>query len=152
MVSAPHRNWSLLEFHKDMYWNQYYFWFLLMIYLSVLSSYSTIRLQEDINSLHSWVLPGWWTLIYLSTTYSMNISQSRTNFISTQYYLDNRSLTVIDHSKYLGVVLQSNLNWTKYIEEKVAKANTTLAMIIRNLNTSFIQTKDLHTMLLLNHN
>ena len=75
----------------------------------------------------------------------MNISQSRTNFISTQYYLDNRSLTTVDHCKYLGVVLQSNLNWTKHIEEKVAKVNTTLTMIRRNLKTGCTQTKDLYS-------
>ena len=64
---------------------------------------------------------------------SSHILQSRTNFISTQYYLDNRSLTIVDHCKYLGVVLQLNLNWAKHIEEKVTKVNTTLAMIRRNL-------------------
>ena len=65
------------------------------------------------------------------------------HLVSRQYSLDNRPLTIVDHSKYLEVVLQSNLNSAKHIEEKIAKANTTLAMIRRNLKTNCIQTKDL---------
>ena len=64
------------------------------------------------------------------------------HLVSTHYSLDNRPLIIVDHCKNLGVVLQSNLNSAKHIEEKIAKANTTWAMIRKNLKTS-IQTKDL---------
>ena len=132
-------------------------------YLSVLSSYSTIRLfaddcilywpvkslndslllQEDINSLYSWV-STWLINFNISKCYSMNISQFNLELIlslHSSYYLDNRPLTIVDYCKCLGVILHSNLKWTKHIEEKVAKANTTLAMIRRNLKTSCIQIK-----------
>ena len=68
---------------------------------------------------------------------SGHISQSRANFISTQYYLDNRLLIIVDHCNFVGVVLQLNLNWAKHIEEKVTKVNTTLAMIRRNLKKMY---------------
>ena len=62
------------------------------------------------------------------------------HLVSTYYSLDNRPLTRVDHCKYLEVVLQSNLNSAKHIEEKIAKANTTLAMIRKYLKTNCIQT------------
>ena len=52
-------------------------------------------------------------------------------------------LTVVDHSKYLGVILQSNLNWNKHVEQKVSKASSMLALIQRNLKISSIKTKEL---------
>ena len=100
-------------------------------YRPVKSFNDSIQLQEDINCLHSWAYT-WLMNFNISKCYSMNITQSRTNFISTQYYLDNRPLTIVDHCKYLGVVFQSNLNWTKHVEKKVAKANTTLSMLTEN--------------------
>ena len=47
--------------------------------------------------------PGWWTLMYQCATLWIYVPQSRTNFISTQKYLDNRPLAIVDHCKYLGV-------------------------------------------------
>ena len=48
-------------------------------------------------------------------------------------------LSVVDHSKYLGVILQSDLNWNKHVEQKVSKASSMLALIQRNLMISTIR-------------
>ena len=50
---------------------------------------------------------------------------------------------MVDHSKYLGVILQSDLNWNKHVEQKVSKASSMLALIQRNLKISSIKTKEL---------
>ena len=48
-------------------------------------------------------LPGWWTSMSLNVIYSMNITQSGTNFTSTWYILfiidDNSWVTIVDHNK-----------------------------------------------------
>ena len=62
----------------------------------------------------------------------MKLSQSR-NSIDAIYYFNSTPLTVVDYSKYLGVILQSDLNWNKHVEQKVSKASGMLALIQRNL-------------------
>ena len=72
----------------------------------------------------------------------MKLSQSR-NSIDAICYFNSAPLTVVDHSKYLGVILQSDLNWKKHVEQKVSKASSMLALIQRNLKISSIKIKEL---------
>ena len=51
----------------------------------------------------------------------MSVTLSRSN-INATYYLNGIPLSVVDHCKYLGVILQSGLNWNKHVEQKVSKA------------------------------
>ena len=71
----------------------------------------------------------------------MKLSQSR-NSTDAIYYFNSTPLTVVDHSstKYLGVILQSDLNWNKHVKQKVSKASSMLALIQRNLKISSIKT------------
>ena len=79
-----------------------------------------------------------------SKCYSMSVTLSR-NSIDTTYYLNGIPLSVatVSHCKYMGIIIQSDLNWNKYVEQKVSKANNMLALIQRNLKVSSINTKEL---------
>ena len=72
----------------------------------------------------------------------MSVTLSR-NSIDTTYYLNGIPLSVVNHCKYLGIIIQSDLNWSKHVEQKVSKANSMLALIQRNLKVSSIKTKEL---------
>ena len=72
----------------------------------------------------------------------MSVTLSR-NSIDTTYYLNGIPLSVVNHCKYLGIIIQSDLNWNKHVEQKVSKANSMLALIQRNLKVSSIKTKEL---------
>ena len=53
----------------------------------------------------------------------MSVTLSR-NSIDTTYYLNDIPLSVANHWKYLGIIIQSDLNWNKPVEQKVSKANS----------------------------
>ena len=42
----------------------------------------------------------------------------------------------VDEAKYLGVLLSSDLMWSKHIQHLVSKANSTMGLLRRNLTTS----------------
>ena len=77
-----------------------------------------------------------------SKCYSISITTSR-NSIGAANYFNGTPLSAVDHCKYLGVTIQSDLNWDRHVQQKVSKASTMLAMIQRNLKISSIKTKEL---------
>ena len=72
----------------------------------------------------------------------MRVTQSIKYKVLYDYQLHNSTLSSVDHCKYLGVVLQSNLRWSKHIEEVTAKANSTLGMIRRNIKKAPTSVKE----------
>ena len=63
----------------------------------------------------------------------MQVTQSTKYKISYNYQLHNTILNSVNHCKYLGVILQSNLCWSKHVQEISAKANSTLGIIRCNI-------------------
>ena len=57
------------------------------------------------------------------------------NPIQSTYYLYGHQLQQVTEAKYLGVTLDSKLNFNKHIEVVCKKANTMLSFIRRNLHT-----------------
>ena len=63
--------------------------------------------------------------------------------VDRTYHLYDTPLSSLDHCKYLGVTLQSNLKWNKHIEEKIAGANSILGLLRRNIKVASTYVKDL---------
>ena len=49
--------------------------------------------------------------------------------MDSTYHLYDTSLSLSDHCKYLGVILQSNLKWNRHIEETIAGTNSILGLL-----------------------
>ena len=59
--------------------------------------------------------------------------KTRAKTICQDYTLHGHTLEVVDHAKYLGVTIAGNLRWDKHITNCVNKANSTLAVLKRNV-------------------
>ena len=112
-----------------------------VLYRPIFNHNDTLLVQADLHTLESWS-QDWLMNFNASKCHSMKLSQSR-NSIDCIYYFNSTPLSVVDHSKYLGVILQSDLNWNKHVKQKVSKASSMLALIQRNLKISPIKTKKL---------
>ena len=58
------------------------------------------------------------------------------------YYLYDTPLLSLDHFKYLGITLQSNLRYDRHIQDITTKANRTLGLLRRNIRTPTPQLKE----------
>ena len=102
-----------------------------LLYKTIQSPHDAIDLQEDLLAMQSWE-DTWLMKFNISKCFGMRVTQSRKHKVTYDYQLHNFTLNSVDHCKYLGVVLQSNLRWGKHIESITAKANSTLGMMRRN--------------------
>ena len=59
------------------------------------------------------------------------------------YYIQNTPLAVVTHYKYLGVCIQSDLQWNLHINQITTKANHTLSLLQRNIKLASKKTKEL---------
>ncbi len=92
-------------------------------------------LQQDLDALQNWE-STWLMKFNAAKCSSMSVTLATKHKINSRYTLHNTILEVEDHSKYLGVTIQSNLQWDKHIQEKCAKAHRTLGLVQRNIRTS----------------
>ena len=53
--------------------------------------------------------------------------------LKSQYYLLNTPIPTAFHAKYLGVIIDKNLNWKQHINMVTSKANSTRGFLQRNL-------------------
>mgnify|MGYP003314183072 CR=1 FL=1 len=63
----------------------------------------------------------------------MTVSNKRKD-IDTKYFIQNMELTKVNSIKYLGVIIDSKLNFKEHIVTKTKKATTVLNMLRRNLH------------------
>ena len=55
--------------------------------------------------------------------------------IDFNYQLHGTPLHTVNHCKYLGITIQSDLKWSNHIHNITAKANRTLSLLRRNLKS-----------------
>ena len=104
------------------------------IYLAVNSKQDCHTLQQDLDLLAQW--ENLWEMDFNpSKCFVLNISRSpdKLNF---PYRLHGQVLSVVNHSKYLGVTISDDLSWNKHIEQITSSASKTLGFIRRNVCTS----------------
>jgi hypothetical protein len=70
----------------------------------------------------------------------LSISQKK-NTINHDYILRNHTLESVSSAKYLGVTLQSNLKWNKYIDNITSNGNKSLDFLKRNLKVANTEIK-----------
>ena len=62
------------------------------------------------------------------------VTNIRKHIIHTQYNIHGRVLNTVYKTKYLGVTIQSKLNWKPHINNITKKANNVRAFLQRNLS------------------
>ena len=102
-----------------------------LIYRNIKNKEDQITLQEDLNLLENW-----------GNTWGMRFDAAKCNIMRVSWTRDpklfNYSLTgqvlkeVMD-TKYLGVTLSNDVEWSKHIATMTNKANSKLSFLRRNL-------------------
>ena len=110
-----------------------------ILYRQIKSKQDCDILQDDLNKLAAWD-KKWGMAFHPDKCSAIRISRSR-NPISMDYSLKGHILDKEDHTKYLGVELQSSLSLNRHIDQTVKKANSMLGFPRRNLRGNSEQTK-----------
>ena len=90
-------------------------------------------LSSTINSLHNWIQEKYLQFNASKCKY-MLISRKRQPLVSSDLFtINNLKIEKVEHFKYLGVWLSSNLTWNKHIEEicKSASKQTVIVNFIK---------------------
>ena len=73
----------------------------------------------------------------------LSIEKSKSKIEKQDYYLHGEKLETVTDTKYLGVTLQNNMNFSKHIDNICNKANSMLGLLRRNLKSAPAKTKEL---------
>ena len=101
-----------------------------------LRTYDQHTLQNDLDYLTSW--SSKWLLMYHPDKYNlMYVGKTILQEYAYTMKIDNTAheLGGIEEHKDIGVILDSNLKFYKYINQKINKANTIMAVIRRSFTT-----------------
>ena len=96
-----------------------------LIYRQIKSNNDQIELQRDLNLLESWGAK-WGMRFNAAKCNIMRVSRMRLPFLYS-YKLSGQVLDEVKDSKYLGVTISDNLDWSKHITTTTTKANARLS-------------------------
>ena len=103
------------------------------VYLTMTSKVDSQTLQQDLQKLDKWE-KTWEMHFNLSKCQVPEHTRAR-NPLQTQYVLHGQVLEAVDHAKYLGLEIGHDLNWNQHIQNVTTKANRTLGLIQRHIQT-----------------
>ena len=112
-----------------------------IVYRCIHNQQDAELLQEDINAIQTWA-STWQMNFNVPKCCSIHFTQAITYKMENTYYLYDTPPLSLDHFKYLGITLQSNLRYDRHIQDITAKANRTLGLLRRNVRTSSPQLKE----------
>ena len=99
-------------------------------------------LQKDLNIVTSWA-QVWQMRFNPAKCYVLRITRKKKNIIETQYKMMGKCLQEVEHHPYLGIELDSKLNWDHQIDQCTAKAHKTLNFLRRNMYSCPSETKEM---------
>ena len=105
-------------------------------YLAIKSTADAAMLQRDLDKLGEWETK-WQMEFHPDKCEVLRISKKRKcNTLQPNYVLRGHKLKVVSQAKYLGVTVTSDLRWNTHITNITNKANSTLAVLKRNVRVS----------------
>ena len=102
-----------------------------LLYRTIRSAKDCEILQKDLNTLQQWE-KLWKMEFHPGKCYLLQISNKK-NPVNFVYNIHNTALTKVDSAKYLGVIIDSKLNWKKQYSSLISSCKQTLSFIRRNL-------------------
>ena len=111
------------------------------VYRFITCAEDPVKLQEDLQRLEQWERE--WDMAFHPDKCSvLPFTRSHSPPLSN-YTLHDQILERVTSTKYLGVILETKLDFTQHIESICAKANKTLGFLRRNLKVCSSRTKEL---------
>ena len=104
-----------------------------LLYRTIHSQQDAVILQEDLNMLQQWEAK-WLMSFNPGKCEVLRVTNKRKHIIHTHYKIHGMILDTVDKTKYLGVTIQSKLNWKPHIHTITKKANSVRAFLQRNLS------------------
>ena len=103
------------------------------VYLAVQGQEDSATLQNDLNKLQEW--EQLWDMEFNpSKRQVLHIARSRKP-IHRNYTMHGQVIESVDHVRYLGVDISSNLNFSHHINRITANASKSLGFLKRNIKT-----------------
>ena len=103
-----------------------------LLYRTIKSPNDSAILQKDLNTLQNWE-KKWKMEFHPGKCQLLRVTNKIKPIIST-YTIHDTPLSVTDSAKYLGVVIDSKLQWKTQYSDTIKKCNSTLAFLKRNLS------------------
>jgi len=111
-----------------------------LLYRQVTTPEDSLLLQKDLDSLENWG-KNWGMSFNAKKCNILRISRGSTP-IGKMYSLGDEILAEVDNTKYLGITISNDLNWSPHISKITQKANNSLAFLRRNLKLCPKQLKE----------
>ena len=103
-----------------------------LLYRQIKSAEDCEILQEDLNTLQNWE-KKWKMEFHPQKCQVLTITKKR-NPIKAKYYIHDEILNQTNSAKYLGVIIDRELDWKEQNKAVCKKANSILAFLKRNIH------------------
>ena len=144
------------EFHKALFWVRYYSLFYIddvsslqlsensvlnlyaddmLLYKQIKCSEDYQQLQMDIDKINSWVDHNNLSLNPAKCK-TMLLSRKRNLSHPQQLLLNEAPLKQVEAFKYLGVLISSDLSWSRHIDSICAKGKRLIGLLYRRFSTN----------------
>ena len=114
----------------------------ILLYRPICTSEDYFVLQQDIDSISKWTSINFMTFNCDKCKF-MLVSRKKSNIPSQPLYLNESLLESVSTFKYLGILLSSDLTWSKHVQSICSKARKLIGLLYRR----YYQYSDCDTLL-----